>query len=141
LSEQINERLNKEFLVARLSSFFGLLAMVLACVGLYGLLAYGVARRTHEIGIRMALGANRGQVLWTVVRESLALAGAGVAIGLPMAIAATQFISAQLYGVGPTDPATVTAATMMLAAVAVLAGYIPARRATKVDPILALRYE
>ena len=141
LSEQINERLNKEFLVARLSSFFGLLALVLACVGLYGLLAYGVARRTHEIGIRMALGADRGQVLWTVVRESLALAGAGVAIGLPMAVAATQFISAQLYGVRPTDPATVTAATMMLAAVAVLAGYIPARRATKVDPILALRYE
>ena len=141
LSEQVNESLNKEYLIARLSSFFGLLALVLACVGLYGLLAYRVARRTNEIGIRMALGAERRQVLWMVLRESLALVSAGIAIGLPMAFAATRYVSSQLYGVKPTDPATIAAATMALAAVAVLASYIPARRATKVDPMMALRYE
>jgi len=143
LSEQVNESLNEEHLIASLSSFFGILALVLACVGLYGLLSYRVARRTNEIGIRMALGAERGQVLWIVLRESLALVGVGVAIGLAMAFAATRFISSQLqlYGVKSTDPATIAAATMVLAAVAVFAGYIPARRATKVDPMVALRYE
>jgi predicted permease len=141
LSEQVSERLDKEYLIARLSSFFGLLALALACVGLYGLLAYRVARRTNEIGIRMALGADQRQVLWMVLRESLALVGVGVAIGLATAFAATRLISSQLYGVKATDPATIAAATMALAAVAVLAGYIPARRATKVDPMVALRYE
>jgi predicted permease len=141
LSEQVNESLNKEYLIARLSSFFGILALVLACVGLYGVLAYGVARRTNEIGIRMALGADRRRVLWMVLRESLALVGVGVAVGLLMAFAATRFISSQLYGVTPTDPATITAVTIVLAAVAVFAGYIPAHRATKVDPLVALRYE
>jgi predicted permease len=141
LSEQVNESLNKEHLIARLSSFFGILALVLACVGLYGALAYRVARRTNEIGIRMALGAERRQVLWMVLRESLALVGVGVAVGLLMAFAATRFISSQLYGVKPTDPATIAAVTIVLAAVAVFAGYIPAHRATKVDPLVALRYE
>jgi ABC-type antimicrobial peptide transport system permease subunit len=141
LSEQVNESLNKEHLIARLSSFFGILALVLACVGLYGVLACGVARRTNEIGIRMALGADQMRVLWMVLRESLALVGVGVAVGLLMAFAATRFISSQLYGVKPTDPATITAVTIVLAAVAVFAGYIPARRATKVDPMVALRYE
>ncbi len=141
LSEQVKDRLNKEYLIARLSSLFGILALVLACVGLYGVQAYGVARRTNEIGIRMALGAHRRRVLWMVLRESLALVGIGVAIGLPMAFAATRLISSQLYGVNPTDPSTMTAATVLLAAIAVFAGYIPARRATKVDPMVALRYE
>ena len=141
LREQVSESLNKEDLIARLSSFFGVLALVLACVGLYGLLAYRVTRRTNEIGIRMALGASARQVLWIVLRESLALVGTGIATGLLMAYAATRFISSQLYGVKPTDPLTITAATVALAAVAILAGYIPARRATKVDPLVALRYE
>jgi predicted permease len=143
LSEQVNEKLHKENLIARLSSFFGVLALLLACIGLYGLLAYRVARRTNEIGIRMALGADRRQVLWMVLRESLALVGFGVALGLAMAFAATRLISSQLqlYGVKPTDPVTITAATVALAAVAVFAGYIPARRATKIDPMEALRYE
>jgi len=104
-------------------------------------LAYQVTRRTNEIGIRMALGASARQVLWIVLRESLALVGTGIATGLLMAYAATRFISSQLYGVKPTDPLTITAATVALAAVAILAGYIPARRATKVDPLVALRYE
>jgi ABC-type antimicrobial peptide transport system permease subunit len=141
LSEQVKDRLNKEYLIARLSSLFGILALVLACVGLYGVQAYGVARRTNEIGIRMALGAHRRRVLWMILRESLALVGIGVAIGLPMAFAATRLISSQLYGVNPTDPSTMTAATVVLAAIAVFAGYIPARRATRVDPMVALRYE
>jgi len=143
LSEQVIESLHKEYLISRLSSFFSLLALLLACLGLYGLLAYRVARRTNEIGIRVALGARRRQVLWMVLRESLALVGAGVALGLATAFAATRLISSQLqlYGVKPTDPATIAAATMALFVVAVFAGYVPARRATKVDPMVALRYE
>jgi len=143
LSEQVNERLHKEYLIAKLSSFFGVLALLLACIGLYGLLAYGVARRTNEIGIRMALGAGRWQVLWMVLGESMALAGAGIVIGLALAFAATRFISSklELYGVEPTDPATIAAATLALFAVAVFAGFVPARRATKVTPMEALRYE
>ncbi len=141
LGKQIDERLNKEYLTARLASFFGVLALLLACVGLYGVLAYGVARRTNEIGIRMALGADHRQVRWMVVREAVALAGLGILIGLPVAIAATRFISSQLYGVKPTDPATILVAATVLAAVSIMAGYIPVRRATKVDPMTALRYE
>ena len=141
LADQVSENLNTEHLIARLSSFFGILALVLACVGLYGFLAYGVARRTHEIGIRMALGADQKGVLWMVLRDALRLVSVGIALGLSMAFAATRFISSQLYGVKPTDPATIAAVTMALVAVAVCAGYIPARRAAKVDPMVALRYE
>ncbi len=141
LSEQVNRRLNKEYLIAKLSSLFGILALVLACVGLYGVQAYGVARRSREIGIRMALGARSTQVLWMVLRGSLAVVGVGVVIGLSITLAATRFISSQLYGVNPTDLLTMAASTAVLAAVAVFASYIPARRATKVDPMVALRYE
>ncbi len=140
-SEQIDEILSQEWLFARLSSFFGALALLLACVGLYGVMSYAVLRRTNEIGIRIVLGAEREQVLWMVLRESLLLIAVGIAIGLPIALAATRFISSQLYGLKATDPSTIAAATMVLAAVAAFAGYIPARRATKVDPMVALRYE
>jgi predicted permease len=140
-SEQVNATLAQERLFARLSSFFGLLALMLACVGLYGLMSYAVARRTHEIGIRMALGAKGGDVLWMVMREILMLVLIGIAIGLPSALAAMQLISSMLFGLTATDPVTICVATLFMIAVAAFAGYLPARRASRVDPMVALRYE
>jgi predicted permease len=141
LAEQVDQSLYQERLVSTLSSFFGALALMLACMGLYGVMAYGVARRTNEIGVRMALGAERSRILRMVIREALLLAMIGVAIGLPAARAATRSISSMLYGLKPTDPATILAATLLMAAVGALAGYLPARRASLVDPMVALRYE
>jgi ABC-type antimicrobial peptide transport system permease subunit len=131
----------RERMLAELSGVFGVLALVLACVGLYGTMSYAVARRTSEIGIRMALGARRGEMLWLVLRETLLLVALGVAIGLPASMAATRFLQDYLFELKPTDPATIGAAAMILAAIAVLAGYLPARRAARVDPLTALRYE
>jgi ABC-type antimicrobial peptide transport system permease subunit len=108
---------------------------------LYGVLSYAVARRTNEIGIRMALGARRGDVIWLVLREALALVGAGVVIGLLASLAATRTVSTLLFGLRPNDPLTIVAATLLLLAVAALAGYLPARRASRVDPMAALREE
>jgi ABC-type antimicrobial peptide transport system permease subunit len=127
--------------MATLSSLFAGLAVLLACVGLYGVMAYAVARRTNEIGIRMALGADRAQVLGMILGEVALLVAAGIAVGLPVALAAARLISGQLYGLKPADPVTIAGAILLLTAVAALAGYIPARRATKVDPLLALRHE
>jgi len=141
LSEHISRSLARQRLVARLASFFGLLALLLACVGLYGVLSYNVARRTNEIGIRMALGAQRGDVLWLSLREALILVGAGVAIGLPASLVAMQTVSALLYGLEPYDPSTVVSGTLLLLLVAVLASYLPARRASRIDPMVALRDE
>jgi predicted permease len=141
LSDHIGRSLTRQKLVARLAAFFSLLALLLACVGLYGVLSYAVARRANEIGIRMALGAQRRDVLWLVLRESLALVCAGVAIGLLASLAATQTASTLLFGVEPDDPPTIAAATLLLTAVAALAGYLPARRAARVDPMAALRDE
>jgi predicted permease len=141
LSEHISRSLAQQRLVARLASFFGLLALSLACVGLYGVLSYAVARRTNEIGIRMALGARRGDVIWLVSREALALVVAGVVTGLLASLAATRTASTLLYGLEPDDPPTIAAATLLLLAVAALAGYLPARRAARVDPMAALRDE
>jgi predicted permease len=139
--EEIDRSLAGESLIAQLSSFFGLLAAFLACIGIYGMMSYAVTRRTNEIGIRMALGAERSRVLWMVMRESLLLVGTGVAIGIGVAIAFARLISNELYGLKGTDPVTIGASALALIGVAALAGYLPARRAAKVDPMVALRHE
>jgi ABC-type antimicrobial peptide transport system permease subunit len=118
---------------------FGILATVLAVIGLYGVMAYMVARRAREIGIRMALGAQAGSVVWLVMREVLVLVLAGVVTGVPAAYGLTRLIQTQLYGVEPNDPASIAAATLLLSLVALVAGYIPARRAAGFDPAGVLR--
>jgi ABC-type antimicrobial peptide transport system permease subunit len=110
-------------------------------VGVYGVMAYTVARRTREIGIRMALGATGNRIAWLVVREILTIAAAGMAIGLPLAWWLSRFVEAQLYNVKPMDPIAIAAAMAALALVAIAAGVIPSRRATRVNPVTALRYE
>jgi len=137
----IDRMLTRERLVARLSGFFGLLSLALACIGVYGLLSYEVSRRTREIGIRLALGAQERNVLRLVVRQGLVLAAVGAALGVALALAATRYLSSMLFHVPPNDPATIVAVTTLLALVALAACYIPARRATRVDPMVALRYE
>jgi predicted permease len=141
LEHQIDQSLLNDRLIATLSTAFGVLATLLAVIGLYGVMAYTVARRTREIGVRMALGAVPGDVVWLVMREVLALVGTGIALGLLAAWGLGRVISSQLYGVSATDPVTIAAAAGLLLVVALLAGYVPARRATRVNPVLALRYE
>ena len=139
--EQVARNFNQERVIARLTELFGALALILACVGLYGVTAYGVARRTNEIGIRMALGAGRGNVLSLVLRAALAQVGLGLAIGIPAALAGGHLLAHQLYGVKSYDPTILAIAAIVLAACAIFAASVPARRATKVDPMVALRYE
>jgi predicted permease len=141
LAAQIDETLAQERLVATLAGFFGLLALLLSCLGLYGIMAYAVARRTREIGIRMALGAQPGNVLWQVMRETLALVLIGVVTGLPAAMTAARLIPIPLFELTASDPLTIAMATALLIAVAGPAGYLPARRAARVDPLVALRSE
>ncbi len=141
LTDHIDRSLVRQKLVARLASFFGLLALTLACVGLYGVLSYAIARRTREIGVRMALGARRGDVLRLVVREASTLVLVGVAIGLAASLAVTRAASSLLFELQPNDPLTIALATSLLVAVALVACLLPARRATKIDPMLALRAE
>ncbi len=141
IEKQIEDSLVTERLVATLSTGFGFLATLLASIGLYGVMAYTVARRTREIGIRMAIGAARADVLWLVMREVLMLFGIGAAIALPVAWILTQSIRSQLYGIEPLDPLSIVCATVAIGSVALLAGYVPAFRATRIDPTRALRYE
>src|SRR5438874_1032299 len=140
-SQQIDRLLFQERLVARLSSFFGLLALTLACIGLYGLLAYEVARRTREIGIRTALGAQRGDVLRLVVKQGLSLALAGAVVGIGASMGVTRYLKSMLYDVKADDPVTIAVVGTLLVLVALAACFLPAQRATNVDPMVALRYE
>ena len=130
-----------EALLAKLSSFFGVLALLLAAIGLYGVMTYAVVRRTKEIGIRMALGAQPAAVRWMVLRDTLLLVIVGVGIGVPAALATTRFISGLLYGLTPTDPISISFAVLILVVSAILAGFLPARTASRVDPLVALKYE
>jgi predicted permease len=141
LDQQVENSLVTERMLAMLSGGFGLLATLLAAMGLYGVMAFMVARRTREIGIRMALGATGGSVVWLVMREVTLLVGLGVAIGLPAALGLTRLVQAQLFGVAPSDGLTLSLATAGIAAVAMLSGYLPARRATAIDPMRALHWE
>jgi ABC-type antimicrobial peptide transport system permease subunit len=141
LGEQLTRNFNQDTLVARLTELFGLLALVLACVGLYGVTAYAVARRTSEIGIRMALGADRPNIVGLVLRGALLQLGAGLAIGIPVALAGGRLLANQLYGVKSHDPLILTLAAAVLSACAVVAGFVPARRAASIDPMQALRTE
>jgi predicted permease len=141
LQDQLDETLSTERLIAILSAAFGVLATILAAIGLYGVMAFVVARRTKEIGLRMALGAPRSGVVWMVLKESLLLVGIGLAVGLPAAFLLTRYVSSQLYSVKPTDLVTAGAALAILSAVAAGAGLLPARKASTIDPIIALRYE
>ena len=141
IESQMEESLITERLVATLSTGFGILATLLAAIGLYGVMAYMVAQRTREIGVRMALGAGSGDVLWLVMKDVLVLAGIGIAVGLPAAWGLTRMVKSQLYGIQPNDMLTIVAATLGIACVALLAGYVPARKATRVEPMIALRWE
>lgn len=141
LEDQLDDTLSSEHLIAMLSAGFGALATLLASIGLYGVMAFVVTRRTKEIGVRMALGANPGSVIWIVMREVLMLLGIGLVVGVPLAIGLGRFVSTQLYGVKAQDPWVAGLAVVLIGFVAILAGFIPARRASRIDPLIALRYE
>jgi predicted permease len=144
LAAEVDAALMPERVIATLSSFFGVAALVLAAVGLYGLMAFTVVRRTSEIGIRMAMGAQRAAVLWMVMRDTLVLVSIGVLIGIPAALAALRLsshISGLLFGLSATDPITLVMAVGLMTSAALIAGYVPARRASRVDPMVALRNE
>ena len=141
IEERVKESLVRERLLSMLATFFGGLALALACIGLYGVMSYAVVRRTREIGIRIAIGARQRSVVWMVVRETLALVGVGAVLGAVAAAAAGRYVKSQLFGVAPGDPVAISAAVLLLLAVTVAAGYLPARRASRIDPMKALRCE
>ncbi len=141
LKEQLDRNFNQDELVARLTELFGLLALILVCVGLYGVTSYSVARRTGEIGLRMALGANRRNVLWLILRGALLQVGIGLAIGVPVTLAGGRLMAGLLYGVKSYNPVILGLAACVLAACAIAASVVPARRAASIDPMQALRIE
>jgi macrolide transport system ATP-binding/permease protein len=137
----IDQEINQEIAFARLCTAFAILALAIACVGLYGAMSYRVARRTGEIGIRIALGAQPGWVVRMVLREVALLAAAGIAISVPIALAASKLVESFLFGMKPNDPLALIGSAATLAAAAILAGYLPARTASRIDPTVALRHE
>jgi len=139
MSNQIATSLWQERLFARLTAVFSMLALALACIGLYGTISYGVGRRRSEIAVRMALGARYSQVLWMVLRQALVLAVVGVLVGIPLSLWANQYVASMLYGLTARDPLTLSLTAALLIGVASAAGYLPARRAALVDPARALR--
>jgi predicted permease len=141
LAEQVDRSVVGQRLTAQLSSFFGLVAVFLACIGIYGLMSYAVLHRTNEIGIRVALGAQRGQILRLIMRQGFVLAATGVVVGIVLAFLLTRFLASLLFGVLPFDPVTFVCVGSLLTLIALAACYLPARRATHVDPLVALRYE
>jgi ABC-type antimicrobial peptide transport system permease subunit len=140
-NELVNNSLMDQIAVANLSGLFAGLALLLACVGLYGLMSYSVAGRTREIGVRMALGATRGKLVWLVLREAMTMVVVGVVLGIPIAIAVSRGLRTMLFEVTPADPLSLLATAFVLSLVAAIAAFVPARRATRVDPMVALRYE
>jgi ABC-type antimicrobial peptide transport system permease subunit len=139
LTDRVNETLVRERLMLRLAIGFGMVAMLLASVGLYGTLAHAVARRTREIGVRVALGAEPGRMVAMVLREAMILTAIGLVIGLPLAIGVGNALRAFLFDVPPRDPVTLAASCLVLTVVALVAAYVPARRASRIDPSAALR--
>ena len=140
-AHRIEQTVGQEHTFADLCTCFAVLALVIACVGLYGAMAYAVARRTGEIGIRMALGAKRGSIVWMVMREVLAISAAGLAIGLFAAAETSHFLASFLFGMKPGDPAAIAISVAILLAAAIAAGFAPAFRASRIDPMTAIRYE
>lgn len=141
ISEQFDDLIDQQTFVSKLADFFALLALALACIGLYGVMTYSVVRRTNELGVRMALGASRPMLLWMVLKESIAMLAFGILLGIPVSLAASRAIRAGLFGVDPTDPLTLFMAVLMISGCLFAGSYIPARRAAKIDPVTALRYE
>jgi ABC-type antimicrobial peptide transport system permease subunit len=138
---QIADSVRREHLMARLAAMLGAVTLVLCAIGLFGLLAGEVARRTPEIGLRIALGADLGHVRWMVIRQSLLVIAAGLSIGIPAAIGGTRVLGALLFGLSPADPASLAIAAALIVVVGGIAAYLPARRASRVDPVLAIRTE
>ena len=141
IDEQLDDLIDLQAFISKLSGFFALLALTLAGIGLYGVMTYNVVRRTNELGVRMALGAPRTGLLWMVLREALLLLAIGVVLGIPISLAASRAIKAGLFGVNPADPLTLIAAVAIVSACMLFGSYMPARRATKINPMVALRYE
>jgi ABC-type antimicrobial peptide transport system permease subunit len=141
LDSQIEKSLDQQKMVTKLCSIFGLLALLLVSVGIYGTLAYSVAGRTNEIGVRMAIGAQRRNVIWLILRDSLILTAVGVVVGLPLALGGSRWLKSFLYGVPGADPVAIAFAVLLIITLALLAGYLPARRAARIDPMRALRHE
>jgi predicted permease len=141
LEEQVDGSIATQSLIARLSSFFGIIAVFLGCIGIYGLLSYSVARRTSEFGVRLALGARSHMLLWMILRECILLLALGLAIGVPVALSSTRILKSQLYELSPLDPTAISIAIVAVSVMTIVAAWLPARRATKIDPMQALRAE